>query len=367
MRRTVGFACVTVTGALIAVGCARKPDDKQIAQAVEAQFEKDAVGGGITIQSAAGTVTLDGQVSSDAARLLASRDAAAVPGVRAVINNLTVTTPAPAEAEQVPQPGAAEMAENRLDRRRHARAHRDSEEMRQEQQARPAAPSTPPDQAAATPQPVPPQTSIAEAPAPPVPELPAPPPPPPVPVKRTIPAGARLSVRLIDSLDSATNRVGDTFRATLSAPIREDGEVVIPEGANVQGRVVDVSEAGRYSGRSELKLELTKLTYNGESYPLATQVYDRSADSRGKGSAETVGGGAALGAIIGALAGGGRGAAIGTIAGAGAGGVARGAEKAEPVRFPSETVLTFKLQQPVTVVTGNGSGDSRTPMVRDEE
>jgi hypothetical protein len=277
MRRNVGFASLiaALAGALIAVGCARRRDDRQIAQAVEAQFEKDAVGGGITIRSAAGVVTLSGQVSSDAARLLAARDAAAIHGVTAVIDNLTVAKSASVETEPVPQPGQAAVTNNRRDSRRHARAHRDSE-MRQEQQAAPAAPSTPPDQPPEPPQPALPQNSIAAA----APELPPPPPPPPAPVKYTIPAGTLLSVRLIDSLNSATNRVGDTFHATLSTPIREDGEVVVPAGAAVEGRVVDASEAGRYSGRSARRIRWRRKRMTGPAADGARARRKRSAAER---------------------------------------------------------------------------------------
>ena len=84
---------------------------------------------------------------------------------------------------------------------------------------------------------------------------------------------------------------------------------------------------------------------------------------RSKGTAETVGAGAGLGAIIGGIAGGGKGAAIGAIAGAGAGGVARAAKKAEKITFPSETVLSFRLEEPLTVPASmsseRGSGSVR--------
>jgi hypothetical protein len=169
-----------------------------------------------------------------------------------------------------------------------------------------------------------------------------------------------LSVRLINGLDSSRNRVGDTFRATLNAPIRDGGEVVISAGANVEGRVVDVSNAGPYSGHSELRLELTKLIWQGEAYALQTESYGRADSGRGKGTAQAVGGTAAVGAIIGAIAGGGKSAAIGSMAGAGAGGLARGAAKPQPITFPPETVLTFKLLQPVTVVSGQTTSNPRT-------
>ena len=63
-----------------------------------------------------------------------------------------------------------------------------------------------------------------------------------------------------------------------------------------------------------------------------------------------VGAGTAIGGIIGAIAGGGKGAAIGAAAGAGVGGGVQAASKSQQIKLPSETVLNFTLQQPVTVV-----------------
>ena len=73
-------------------------------------------------------------------------------------------------------------------------------------------------------------------------------PPPPPPKKFTIPSGTQLTVRLNDPLDSERNQVGDLFHATLGAPIVIDDETVIPSGADVVGRVVDVKSAGRFAG-----------------------------------------------------------------------------------------------------------------------
>ena len=354
-----------MAGLMVAIGCAPAPDDKQIVQAIQSEFQKDsAITGEVTIESARGVVTLNGHVFNEAARKLAAREAAGAAGVKEVVNNLTVTAPAAETAEAAPAPV-----------RRRSEDPRKSEPARRRAPAAPAireetiAAATPPPQAVppgnpaptAAPVTVTPEPAAVPAPAP----APALPPPPPPPAKHTIPAGTAVSVRLIDSIDSSRNKVGDSFRATLNAPIRVDGDVVVPTGAEVEGRLVDASNAGRYSGHSELKLELTQLKVHGEAYALQTTDYDRAGGGRGKGTAETVGGGAAIGAIIGALGGGGKGAAIGTIAGAGAGGVARGAKGAPAMRLPSETVLSFTLQQPVTI-TGGGDEyrETRRPVSR---
>jgi BON domain-containing protein len=336
-----------LAGLAVAAGCSRKPDDNQITQSIQSQIQKEsAIVGEVSVQSAEGVVTLNGHVSSEAERKLASSEAAQIPGVREVVNNLIVAPPAAESAQAITPPApapspAVKNPKNNAPSRRRAENRRASAAERSEDNS--AATYTPPPAPPAIPSPAPEQTAVALP--------PPPPPPPPAPKKHTIPAGTVLAVRLIDPLDSSRNRVGDTFRATLNAPIREEGEVVIPGGVEVQGRVVDASNAGRYSGHSELNLELTQLTFRGKVYSLQSQDYGRSTGGRGKGTAETVAAGAAIGAVIGALGGGGKGAAIGSVAGAGAGGAVRGAKAAEKVVFPSESVLNFTLQQPLTVVT----------------
>jgi hypothetical protein len=129
-----------------------------------------------------------------------------------------------------------------------------------------------------------------------------------------------------------------------------DGDrVVIPSGADVEGRVAEAQGAGHFAGKPQIALELTKLVVNGKTYPLHTNQYTRQGTSRGKNTAEKVGAGAGIGAIIGAIAGGGKGAAIGAAAGAGVGGGVQAATKAPQVKVDPEAQLTFELQSPVTV------------------
>ena len=88
---------------------------------------------------------------------------------------------------------------------------------------------------------------------------------------------------------------------------------------------------------------------NGRRYSLHTSQYSREGSSRGKNTAEKVGGGAVLGTIIGAIAGGGKGAAIGGVVGAGAGGGVQAASKAPQIHVPTESLLSFTLENPITV------------------
>jgi hypothetical protein len=165
-------------------------------------------------------------------------------------------------------------------------------------------------------------------------------------------------VRLVDPIDSELNRVGDVFHATLNAPLVQDGEVVIPSGSDLQGHLVDVKSAGKFAGKSVVVLQLDSISSGGQTYNIQTDQYTRDGSSRGKNTAEKVGGGAAIGAIIGALAGGGKGAAIGAAAGGGLGGASQAASKSQQIKLPSETVLNFTLQAPVTVVATSQGPDS---------
>jgi hypothetical protein len=176
------------------------------------------------------------------------------------------------------------------------------------------------------------------------------PPPPPSPKKLIIDQGTPVTVRLIDPIDSEKNQTGDTFHATLNAPLSSDGEEAVPAGVELTGHLVSVKSAGKFAGQSEVVLQLDSLSAGGKTYSLQTDQYKKTGSSRGKNTAEKVGGGAAIGSIIGALAGGGKGAAIGAAAGAGVGGGVQAATKGQQIKLPSETVLNFTLQAPITVM-----------------
>ena len=165
----------------------------------------------------------------------------------------------------------------------------------------------------------------------------------------TVPAGTKLLVRTIDSIDSDQNHPGDKFQASLEQPLYENEVIVAPKGASVFGRLEQVQESGQLTGKAELRLSLTGIVVNGQTVPLTTGDYDVAGKSRGASTAKKVGGGAALGAVIGAIAGGGKGAAIGAGVGAGAGTAVQVMTKGDQVHVPSETLLEFTLAQPVTL------------------
>lgn len=165
----------------------------------------------------------------------------------------------------------------------------------------------------------------------------------------SIPSGQEIVVRLIDPVDSSTDKPGSTYKGSLDEPIVVDGTEVAPKGADVVIKLVDLQQAGRVSGSSELTLDLSEVFVNGRRVAVNTSEVTQKGGSRTKRTVLLGGGGAAVGAIIGAIAGGGKGAAIGAATGAGAGAAGSILMRGPKVRVPSETVLTFILQVPVTL------------------
>lgn len=168
-----------------------------------------------------------------------------------------------------------------------------------------------------------------------------------------VPAGTRLVVRMIDSVNSKTDHVGDTFTASLEQPLDVNGTVVAQKSARVFGRLEQVKSAGKIKGQSELRLALTEIEINGSTHPITTGSYEVRGKSRGKNTAKKVGIGAAIGGAIGAIAGGGKGAAIGAGVGAGAGTAAQVLTHGQQINVPSETVLDFTIQQSVRLPVSN--------------
>lgn len=162
-----------------------------------------------------------------------------------------------------------------------------------------------------------------------------------------IPSATPITVRMIDAVDSKVARLGQTFRASVDEPVFINGQTVIPRGADAIVKLVEDQQSGKFEGKTILTLALTDITINGQMIDTTTADVAKASSSRGARTAKVVGGATALGAIIGALAGGGRGAAIGAASGAAVGGGAEVLTKGQQVKIPSETRLTFTLQQPI--------------------
>jgi len=162
---------------------------------------------------------------------------------------------------------------------------------------------------------------------------------------RTIPAGERLNVRMIDSVDSGRDKLGQVYRASLVS----GNHVVVPAGSQVSVVLESVKGAGRIKGSSEVELRVASLEYQGKRYDLNSSVYEEAGKARGKQTAIRTGIGAAAGALIGGLAGGGKGAAIGSAAGGGAGIGYSAMTHGQQIKIPSEAVLNFRLEAPLRI------------------
>ena len=314
-------------------GCAKPaetptaPTDASITDALKASFYSDSQLSGerveVTVNN--GEVTLSGEVSTDAAHLQAYKLANETPGVKKV-NDLLQVRPAVAAAPPPQEPPALPRSKPT------APASKPPVKTAPSQtSAAPSAPSAVPVARPASP------SSVAQPVAPPPPRV------------VTIPAGTSVQIQMIDSVDSATNKLGDTFLASLAAPIVVDNEVIIPKDADVYVKLASAKTSGKFTGQSELTLELDSLKYHGKSYPLSSSTFQQVGQSRGKDTAKKTAIGAAIGTAIGAIAGGGKGAAIGAGVGAGSGAAAQVFMKGKQVKVPAETKIDFRLEQPVEV------------------
>jgi hypothetical protein len=173
----------------------------------------------------------------------------------------------------------------------------------------------------------------------------------------TVPAGTRILIRMIDSVDSREQTAGYRFTASLETNLQVGDVVVAPRGTTIYGRLASASSAGRLSGGSELTLELTDIVIDGTAYPLITSTYEIRGSGKGSKTAKDVIGGTGLGALIGGLAGGGKGAGIGALAGAAGGTAIAGSKRGEQLSIPSESLLEFRLEQPATVPVPVKNGD----------
>jgi BON domain-containing protein len=367
MKREFVSSLVLAVVLCLGLGCARKADDAKITSDVKGKFSQDSglSTKQLTVQSENGVVTLSGNVDNDAQREAASRQAASVAGVKEVVNNLLVGSTTPATASRSSSTSAPMTTTNSGSK---PRAGKSSRRSRGPDDSPSANSDSEAGQTTANSQSAPDlssQPSSASAP-PPTDSSASTPPPPPPPRTFIIDQGTQISVRLIDPIDSEKNQTGDTFHATLNAPLSSDGETAVPSGVELTGHLVEVKSAGKFAGQSLVSMQLDSLMSGGKTYNLQTDQYKKQGSSRGKNTAEKVGGGAVIGSIIGAIAGGGKGAAIGGAAGAGVGGGVQAATKGQQIKLPSETVLNFSLQAPLTVTQVTDPNASR-PKLTDSQ
>ena len=165
----------------------------------------------------------------------------------------------------------------------------------------------------------------------------------------TIPAGTELRVTLDTALSSKDSTAGDSFEATVSEPVTVRGQVVVKRDARARGAVVDARPSGRLSKPALLSLELKSVQVNGAWVPVRTEALTMEGKSHKKRDIIAIGGGSALGALIGGIAGGGKGAAIGAAAGGGAGTAGAAATGKKDITLPAESHVSFRLSRSASV------------------
>jgi len=172
---------------------------------------------------------------------------------------------------------------------------------------------------------------------------------PPVPTTITVPAGKVLTIRLADEVGSKISQPGQTFGGSLARAVMVDGHEVIRAGSRVQGEVVDAKAMGHFAGGALLELKLDSITVDGQQLPVNTATLTQTTKGKGKRTGLLIGGGAGVGAAIGALAGGGKGAAIGALAGGGAGTAGSAYTGNKEIVLPAESAVAFTLKAPLTI------------------
>ena len=285
------LAAVALAPVLFAQRSTTPPSDHVLTLRVQKMLAADHVFDGMSVYTNVSdrVVTLSGTVTSDAAKVLASKDAGTVAGVKEVLNNLAVVPPVTQAVVAPPPP----------------------------------------------PPPPPPAVPRRET------------------RQEIVPSGTPISVRTSEAITSKTAKANDSFHGTVAADVMQDGFVVIPTGTSVVGRVVEAKAAGRLTGSAVLSVELVSVQVSSPAGPQTLAVVTDPVSSKGKGrganTAEKTAGGAGIGALIGGLAGGGAGAGIGALAGGGLGAGANGITHGQEITIQSESLLRFTTSGPVTV------------------
>ena len=324
---TIGFAVVIS-------GCSSAKKDQALATDIQSRMFSDpqVKAASVSVAVKNGEATLSGTVPDDGARYEAYKIASDTPGVKHVIDQMTVQNAQASQTAPAPEPAPIAPAPAPEQERKPVRHHEKSKLNKDQSMPAPG-----PDSAtAAAPVEATPAQQVAAAPTP-------------QPVQVEIPAGTSVRVQMIDSVDSSVNHTGQIFHASLATPIVIGDQVAVPAGTDMYVKLANAKSAGRMTGQSELVLELVRMDFQGKTYTLVSNDYSQTGASRGKRTAEAVGGGAVVGALLGAVIGHGKGAAIGAAAGAGTGTAVEAATKGQQIQIASETKLDFALQQPVDI------------------
>jgi len=159
-------------------------------------------------------------------------------------------------------------------------------------------------------------------------------------IAQTIPAGTPVTVRIGSEISSGNAEVGQAFEGSLVKNLVVGGKTIAKAGSAVHGKVTLAKSSGRLHAPGQLSIRLTSIQGNGRTMAVTSSPYHIEGKGHMKSNATKIGGGAAAGAIIGAIAGGGKGAAIGTLAGGAAGtGVAAATGKQEAVISAEQAVV----------------------------
>ena len=163
-----------------------------------------------------------------------------------------------------------------------------------------------------------------------------------------IPEGTDIVIRTDDSIRSGQESSGQLYPATIEGDVYgSSGSVAIPAGTRAKLVVSNVRSGGAVHS-PELVLDLYSVDVHGEQYRVDSSSVtesNRSGLGANRRTAEFTGGGAGIGALMGAVFGGGKGAGIGALAGAGGGALTQLFTRGKEISVPAETAMTFRLER----------------------
>jgi hypothetical protein len=189
-----------------------------------------------------------------------------------------------------------------------------------------------------------------------------------------LPEGTKIALQLNDYLSTKLNHEGDSFTATVLAPVTVGDRIVVPKGSVVTGMVGRIVRPGRFRGKAVMNLvfQSIRVSGHGETPIVAMLAGVRSEDapevksegtlqgegSKGRDSARVLSP-AASGAGVGALGGGGRGAAIGAGVGAVVGLATVFATRGKDLEMRRGVTLDIALERPLNLTAEHDSHNRR--------